>query len=279
MQNLNDLRPVHKQLVIDAVRSAGIDVSDWGDYEGGEDRASTNPKYCYEWSFVEPKKVVVLNLWHQQMEILSGAIFQKFNMREISLELGRLPGKGVWSKRATNMDVAIQNAFKDGLPVRVVVCDGPRRGTDRPITEASRVEKRQLDQIPWAVTEYNWETGDCVIVRGASPELFVDQFSLNEDESVKKQKIEGEAYVRDPEVRRQVRLRAQGRCELCGTRGFTMSNGRLYIEVHHVIPLSEQGPDKVENVVALCPSHHREAHHGVEALTIQNKLIEYLAKS
>jgi hypothetical protein len=27
-----------------------------------------NPKYCYDWSFVELGKVVVLNLWHHSMK-------------------------------------------------------------------------------------------------------------------------------------------------------------------------------------------------------------------
>jgi 5-methylcytosine-specific restriction protein A len=30
-----------------------------------------------------------------------------------------------------------------------------------------------------------------------------------------------------------------------------------YLETHHVISLSEQGPGKVTNVIALCPNDHR----------------------
>lgn len=274
---LSEIRPEEKQLVIDAVRSAGIDVSDWGNYEGGEERAATNPKYCYEWSFIESKKVVVLNLWYQQMAFVDGVIFQKLNMRRVSHELGNQPGKGVRSKRAIKMDVAIQNAFRDGLPVRVVVCDGFKRGTDKPIDKASKVKKRQLDPVPWSVTEYDWDTGAGTITRGAHPDLFVDQFSVEELKEAEKQKANGEVFVRDPEVRRLVRQRAQGKCELCGEIGFTMANGKLYVEVHHVVPLSENGPDHPSNVVALCPSHHREAHYGATANQIRSKLLAYLA--
>jgi 5-methylcytosine-specific restriction protein A len=41
-----------------------------------------------------------------------------------------------------------------------------------------------------------------------------------------------------------------------------MPDGKVFLETHHVIPLSEGGGDTEGNVVALCPNHHREAHHG-----------------
>ncbi|MBI5908921.1 MAG: HNH endonuclease [Betaproteobacteria bacterium] len=55
-------------------------------------------------------------------------------------------------------------------------------------------------------------------------------------------------------------------------------DGRTYIETHHVIPLAENGPDSVSNVVALCPNHHRETHHGREAGAIRIRLLELLKR-
>lgn len=43
---LESLRPVARRRVMDFVRDAGVDVSDWRNYEGGV--AAANPKYCYE---------------------------------------------------------------------------------------------------------------------------------------------------------------------------------------------------------------------------------------
>lgn len=68
--------------------------------------------------------------------------------------------------------------------------------------------------------------------------------------------------VRDDRVRKQFLKRAQGRCEHCGELGFKRSNGSYFVEAHHIISLAEQGPDTLENVIALCPNHHREAHFG-----------------
>ncbi len=69
----------------------------------------------------------------------------------------------------------------------------------------------------------------------------------------------GTGYRRDPEVRDFVIRRAKGVCEYCGSAGFKMADGSPYLEAHHVIALSALGPDTVNNVIALCPSHHREA--------------------
>ena len=53
---------------MDLVAEAGIDTSDWPNFRGGLRKARSNPKYCYEWSFVEPNTVVVLNLWFRDMQ-------------------------------------------------------------------------------------------------------------------------------------------------------------------------------------------------------------------
>jgi 5-methylcytosine-specific restriction protein A len=55
-----------------------------------------------------------------------------------------------------------------------------------------------------------------------------------------------------------------------------MANGKVYLETHHVVPLHENGEDSVNNVVALCPNHHREAHHGERRAEIRRLLLSKL---
>ena len=74
---------------------------------------------------------------------------------------------------------------------------------------------------------------------------------------------EGQVYVRDPTVKACVLEFAAGTCEFCGEEGpFIRDDGRLYLEVHHVVPLSSGGPNTVDNAVALCPNCHRRMHFG-----------------
>lgn len=86
----------------------------------------------------------------------------------------------------------------------------------------------------------------------------------------------GTGYRRDEAVRDYVIRRARGYCEYCGARGFEMDGGAHYVEAHHVIALSAAGPDTVENVIALCPAHHREAHYGKQAESLERAFLAKL---
>jgi 5-methylcytosine-specific restriction protein A len=79
-------------------------------------------------------------------------------------------------------------------------------------------------------------------------------------------------------VRDAALCRAKGRCELCKQPGFRMVGGEIYLETHHVIPLSDNGADHVRNVVAVCPNDHREAHHGERREEIRSRLLVMLAE-
>jgi len=82
------------------------------------------------------------------------------------------------------------------------------------------------------------------------------------------------SFERDPDVVAIALVRAKGKCELTGCSHplFLDADGKPFLEVHHIEPLSEGGEDRPENVASVCPSHHREAHHGTEAQLIRTQL-------
>jgi 5-methylcytosine-specific restriction protein A len=71
-------------------------------------------------------------------------------------------------------------------------------------------------------------------------------------------------FERDPDVVAEALWKAKGVCDEClNPAPFARkTDGRPYLEVHHVVPLSKGGHDSVSNVVALCPNCHRKAHFG-----------------
>jgi hypothetical protein len=150
--------------VIDLVRQAGIDTRGWANFKGGPEKAAANPRYCYEWAFVN-SRVVVLSLWRESFEQEGNKTVHKFTLHG----LRRNHGKPIWMRRARRLHQAIQMAARDALPVRVIVCDGHMRRSGGKRTKASRVSSRFLDPVAWAVREYDWDTGDCVLARGARP--------------------------------------------------------------------------------------------------------------
>ena len=269
MTNLTSIAPTEKIRVMDLVEQAGMDISDWSNFAGGSDKAASNPKYCYEWSFVDHDQgLIILNLWHQKMVEHEGNIVTHLNLRVAAEK----PGMGVKKKRAYNMDFAIQKAIREELLVRVIVLDGDI-GQQR-----STTDNRLLDPEPWAVTAYDSDTGDCTLTRGAPVEQYLDQFDINTQENGPAQKVtvSGQVYVRSPEVRKRVLSRSGGQCEWCNELGFKTPDGRRYLETHHVIPLSEGGADTESNVAALCPNHHREAHFGEVSSSMRKGLLEMI---
>jgi hypothetical protein len=85
------------------------------------------------------------------------------------------------------------------------------------------------------------------------------------------------SFRRSVEVAEWVLKHAKGKCELCGNPApFVRVTGEGYLEVHHVQPLAEGGPDTVENTVAVCPNCHRAAHHSKDADEISIRLRRYL---
>src|SRR5258708_4848569 len=165
MPNLESLRPARRDRVMDLLAEAGHDVSDWANYEGGLDRAATNPRYCYEWSFVQDNKAVVLNFWYENLKTRAGVVFQNHNF----LRWASTAQKTAWRTRALKMNFAVSTAWEEGLPVRVILCDGVMRDAKHPLARASQVRARELDGVSWAVTSYNRMTGNVTVTRHAKP--------------------------------------------------------------------------------------------------------------
>lgn len=84
-------------------------------------------------------------------------------------------------------------------------------------------------------------------------------------------------FKRDKNVRNYVLKRAMGRCEYCGELGFELNGGRHYLETHHIISLASEGSDTIDNVIALCANHHRQAHFGSNADALEKEFIAILA--
>jgi 5-methylcytosine-specific restriction protein A len=68
-------------------------------------------------------------------------------------------------------------------------------------------------------------------------------------------------YIRNPLIAEYTKRLAKGLCQLCdSTAPFKDKHGEPYLESHHVVWLSKNGPDTVANTVALCPNCHKRMH-------------------
>lgn len=302
---LEALRPRHSHAVIDLVRRAGVSVDRWFVRADGTPAVSprSNPAYCYNWSFGGGQEPAVACLWHASMKVRDGSIQFQSNLRALATKLEEIavePARPVEHRerahpqaaRARHLDDLIRGCATAGRDVRVIVNEGDMRDESSLGEDSSFVKVRLLDAVPWSVASYDPMTGECRLQRKASavaqtsrapaaveppaPPRLADQHDLFGADSPERASSITHSTRRDPAVRLAVLQRADGRCELCDAEGFRMDDGRLYAETHHVQPLAERGVDRVWNVVALCPTHHREAHYGSRRAQMKAQLLELL---
>ncbi|MHA1286540.1 MAG: HNH endonuclease, partial [Candidatus Thorarchaeota archaeon] len=73
--------------------------------------------------------------------------------------------------------------------------------------------------------------------------------------------------------------RADGICEGCDEKApFIGKNGKPFLEVHHLLNLSDEGPDDPGFVAALCPNCHRRVHYGEDKEEYNKRLSSRIRK-
>ncbi|MDD1792760.1 HNH endonuclease [Enterovibrio sp. ZSDZ42] len=137
----------------------------------------------------------------------------------------------------------------------------PWVGGLKPLKNVGKNALKEIEEIIWKKLPQQGQVqeGDWSVVLG--------KYVIGEKpKGVKKPKAteaKTSVYERSREVKGWVLAQAKGLCECCGAEApFIKENGEPYLEVHHVVRLSEGGSDTVENTVALCPNCHRELHFG-----------------
>lgn len=301
------LRPVTCSRVYDTVAQAGISVEPWHNLTG-KITPPQNPNFCYRWAF-EGNGKILLFLWHSEIVFGdTGADFignarQARNFWEERSNDQRIPSLKRrfrnWSDSAQEMDSVLKLAKREAREVRVAIVHTktPKSGED----ERSSADYRELDPEPWHLVHYEMQDGSFHIRRGPPSSLAdskspADASSVEPPLSVQMPEISEQGYgigvadqfvgfeeplqkeastttwERSALVRQRVLMRSGGCCEYCLAPGFKKFNGDVYLETHHIDPLSEGGADTVWNVIALCPNHHREAHYGCNSAGIKQIL-------
>ncbi|WP_156393057.1 HNH endonuclease signature motif containing protein [Rhizobium sp. Root1220] len=86
-------------------------------------------------------------------------------------------------------------------------------------------------------------------------------------------------FIRDPNVIAWVLVMAAGVCEACDELApFVRDDGEPYLEVHHVRPLAEGGPDSADNTIAVCPTCHRRLHYGSDKEPLRGGILKKIAR-
>lgn len=84
------------------------------------------------------------------------------------------------------------------------------------------------------------------------------------DEIIERRSAERQEQKRDRKKAAAIKQHYDNTCQFCGTR-LQVSEDRFYSEAAHIKALGEphNGPDKIGNMLVLCPNHHLQFDRGV----------------
>lgn len=185
--------------------------------------------------------------------------------------------KHIADQELTRGNLALVRSQLEGLPVRVV------RGADRRNEFAPRVGYRYDGLFR---VESHWqevEAGGFKIWRfrlvqdalqpASSSSAAAEISAGSGNEQPKRATITTQRVIRDTALTRDLKRLYNYTCQVCGIRISTPSGP--YAEAAHIRPLGtpHNGPDKVENILCLCPNHHTMFDLGVFAIADDFSLI------
>jgi 5-methylcytosine-specific restriction protein A len=80
---------------------------------------------------------------------------------------------------------------------------------------------------------------------------------------------------RNNKLVRNLKVLYDGRCQLTGEKfTFRKRNGEWYSEVHHLIPLGENGSDAYANAIVVSPLIHRMLHYATVSEINLNNIVD-----
>jgi predicted HNH restriction endonuclease len=247
----------------------GFDVSDWSNFKGKHPAA--NSRYCYNWSFEQAGEKVAVCLWYSRLSVQHGRISRR--LKPWKTRGAASLSNVIWKRRNNDVLMSLRLAYEQQLPVTIILLAGQEFEEVK-----SKVRLRELDEVKWAVTEYDFKTNECLIVRGAKPPS--TNFSVTDPTDAWFEGNTRRAYVlhrrREWRARRakieDVLQRRKGKliCEVprCGF-DFKKRYGQLgegFAEVHHLDKLSsapKEGREvRLDRLAVVCANCNRMIHLG-----------------
>ena len=131
------------------------------------------------------------------------------------------------ARRAQRIDLAVQAALNDNLPVRVIILDGNRRDKSSLDTKPSSVKFRELDPEPWTITRYDRTTGAELGEESSRGAMLTNSIWIKRTTRPERREHIGSAFVRDPAVRRRAPPAPLGDARGVGWRAFAWKAARF----------------------------------------------------
>ena len=219
--------------------------------------------FTYKQFRAEPWKNVDIIGWQRRVKIISSSNFScKFNIyikKTQDKDTAKEPRYYIGGLNSNEYSIIIKYCIIPGCTnIRVQKQRNSHGGYDFTfLLEALEVEDIRN------VLEMQHVEKELSLSRRTKKDLYkiAKEKSDLEQETWSEKNVVTKVYKRDPAVSAYVKMRADGRCDMCGKDApFADKKGVPYLEEHHVIRLADGGEDSIDNAVALCPNCHRKVH-------------------
>ena len=88
--------------------------------------------------------------------------------------------------------------------------------------------------------------------------------------------INHKTYKRDNKIIAQLKIYRNFQCQICKLQ-IKKADGSFYIEAAHIEPKNKKGTESPENILILCPNHHKEFDYGKRSIQSHTKeLVEFV---
>ncbi|HIC8923825.1 hypothetical protein CMU86_08295 [Elizabethkingia anophelis] len=82
--------------------------------------------------------------------------------------------------------------------------------------------------------------------------------------------INSKSFKRDNRTIAQIKVLRDFKCQICSTT-IKKKDGTFYIEAAHIEPKHKKGCETPDNIILLCPNHHKEFDFGDRDILLHNK--------
>lgn len=270
--NAASLEPPTLRPIMELVREAGIDVTEWEFNTDGKpvQTPQANPRFCYNWSFGNTHSGYVICVWHPFLKDERGRVvylsdtgthlkkLRALLYNASAEQRGRLTQQ---IRRAEAVIEAVGYSFLSQRPLRLILNVGDMRREEDIGNVSSAVQRRSLDVEEWFV--HQMKDGDALIVRGERPPSI--EVASTEDETPPEDPGQDDIW-RAGQIRRR-RGQLQFREKLleayqrrCAVTGCVLEP---ILEAAHIVPHSEGTDYRVSNGILLRSDIHTlyDLHH------------------
>ncbi|KYG83886.1 hypothetical protein AWN68_00855 [Roseivirga echinicomitans] len=106
-------------------------------------------------------------------------------------------------------------------------------------------------------------------------QIITDLKNLDKDET-ETVTINQKVYKRDNKTLAQIKILRDFECQICSKK-IKKEKGGFYIEAAHIKPKNKKGKETPDNILILCPNHHKEFDYGSRTIINHTKdFIEFI---